>query len=141
VIMESIRMHQRPEEATRSANNGCCWIAEAIVNRMSYTARSRHGAPHEMARVLLAAGIPDAPMQVYTRGLRGETTYRSFHAMADHTFRENAQTPVKRARWVAHPDGPQQYQAAPKQGVIAPSGTLVALEAFGDAGGPIVSAG
>ena len=61
--------------------------------------------------------MSDAPMQVTTAGLRGETTYRSFHAMAGYIFKENTQTPVKRVRWVALIDDPQQYQAAPKQGV------------------------
>jgi hypothetical protein len=49
--------------------------------------------------------------------------------MAGQTFKENAQTPVKRARWVALPEGLQQYQTASKQGVNAPARVPVALEA------------
>jgi hypothetical protein len=92
-----IRVCQHPDENTHSANNGCVWVAEAIVSGISYSARSRHGASQKLARVFVDANIP-APMQVTTAGLRGETTYRSFHAMAGRTFKENAQTPVKRSR-------------------------------------------
>jgi hypothetical protein len=45
-----IRVYQHPEEGSCSANNACCWVAETIVNGISYSARSRHGAPHELAR-------------------------------------------------------------------------------------------
>ena len=124
-----IRVHQRPEERTRSANNGCCWIAEAIVNGILYSARSRHGAPHELARALVAAGIPDSPMQVMTAGLRGETTYRSFHAMAGYSFKENAQTPLRRARYRPPETAQEGGPAAPKQGVNAPAGSPAAPEA------------
>ena len=125
-----IRVYQHAEENTRSANNGCSWIAETIINGIVYSARSRHGAAHELARVLVMAGIPDAVMRVTTAGLRGEMVYRSFHAMAAYTFRENAQTPVRRARWVAPEDAAQRGHAAPKQGVNAPLGTPVAPSAL-----------
>jgi hypothetical protein len=125
----TIRVYQHAEETTRSANNSCSWIAETIINGIVYSTRSRHGAAHELARVLVDAGIPDAVMRVTTAGLRGETVYRSFHAMAVYTFRENAQTPVRRARWVAPGDATQQGQAAPKQAVNAPPGTPVAAQA------------
>ena|SRR5437868_6421252 len=111
-----IRVYQHAEENTRSANNSCSWIAETIINGVSYSPRSRHGAVHQLARVLVRAGIPDAPMRVTTAGFQGETIYRSFHAMAGYTFKENAQTPVKRARWVAPESAPQRCQAALNRG-------------------------
>ena len=45
-----------PEEATRTANSGCVRIAVATVEGGIYTARSRHGVAHELARQLVAAG-------------------------------------------------------------------------------------
>jgi hypothetical protein len=125
----TIRVYQHAEETTRSANNSCSWIAETIVNGIVYSVRSRYGAAHELARVLVAAGIPDAVMRVTTAGLRGEMVYRSVHAMAAYTFRENAQTPVRRARWVAPEDATQRDQAAPTPGANAPPGTPVAAQA------------
>jgi hypothetical protein len=112
-----IRVYQHPEENTRSANNGCSWVAEAIVNGISYSARSRHGAPHELARVLVAAGLPDAPMRVATAGLLGETTYRSFHAAAGRTIEENAKVAIRSRRYRPPQDDTQGVRAAPKQGV------------------------
>ena len=119
-----IRVYQRPEEKTRSANNGCVWIAEIIVNGVSYVARSRHGAPQDLARVLVAAGIPDAPMQVTTAALRGETTYRSFYAAADRTIEEDAKVAVRSRRYRPPQNETQGVRAASKQGVNALADTL-----------------
>jgi len=66
-----ITVHQRPLEATRTANKSCKWVAEAIVNGRTYTATSRIWPANDIARQLVAAGVPDAPMQVYTAGLKG----------------------------------------------------------------------
>jgi hypothetical protein len=107
-----IRVYQHPEANTQSAKKGCSWVAEAIVNGISYSARSRHGAPQELARTLVAAGIPDAPMQVTTAGLRGETTYRSFYAAADRTIEENAKTPLRSRRYRPPQDDTQGVRAA-----------------------------
>src|SRR5580700_6963878 len=63
-VTTAIIVHQRPDEPTRTPNKSCRWIAEAVVDRRVFTARSRYGAPNELARVLVAAGIADAPMQV-----------------------------------------------------------------------------
>src|SRR5437764_4298804 len=124
----TIRVYQHAEENTRSANNGCSWIAETIINGIVYSARSRHGAAHELARVLVMAGIPDAVMRVTTAGLRGEMVYRSFHAMAAYTFRESATKPVHQARWVDPATVRAKISATTeaKQGVNAPLGTPVA---------------
>jgi hypothetical protein len=59
------------------------WVAECEAAGVPYTARSRNSAPHELARVLVEAGIPDAPMVVTAKGFRGEIRYRSFHKMAE----------------------------------------------------------
>jgi len=124
----SVIVHQRPLEATRTANKSCKWVAEAIVNGRTYIATSRMAPANEIARQLVADGVPDAPMQVYTAGLKGCLVRRSFHKAAGYTFKENAQTPVKRVRWEAPEDATQRYRAGQKQGVKAPAGTRVAPE-------------
>jgi hypothetical protein len=75
----------RPEEATRTPSSACVWVAEATVDGRTYTARSRHGAPNEAARRLVAAGIGDRPMAIRYRGLAGTMTWRSLHAAATWT--------------------------------------------------------
>src|ERR1700730_17750574 len=77
-----------PDEATRTSNSACVWIAEATVEGRTYTARSRHGPANELARQLVAAGLPDRPMVIRHLGLAGTMTYRSFHAAARWTFSE-----------------------------------------------------
>ena len=117
----SITVHQRPLEVTRTANKSCKWAAEAIVNGRTYIATSRMAPANEIARQLVADGVPDAPMQIYTVGLKGCLVWRSFHKAAGYTFKENAQTPVKRVRWEAPEDATQRYRAGQKQGVKAPA--------------------
>ncbi len=63
-----IVVRQFADEASRTPNNSCYWQAECVVDGLAYVARSRHGAPYALARELLAAGIPDAPMQVTSAG-------------------------------------------------------------------------
>ena len=125
----SVIVHQRPLEATRSANKSCKWVAEAIVNGRTYIATSRMAPANDIARQLVADGVPDAPMQVYTAGLKGCLVRRSFHKAAGYTFKENAQTPVKRIRWEAPEDAAQRYRAAPKRGVKAMVATCALPEA------------
>ena len=93
-----------PEEATRTANSGCVWIAVATVEGGIYTARSRHGVANELARQLVAAGLPDRPIVIRCDGLAGTMTYRSFHAAAMWTFSEG-ERPLRRVRYRALPDG------------------------------------
>src|SRR5499425_1086806 len=125
----TIIVHQRPLAATRSANKSCKWVAEAIVNGRTYTATSRMAPANDIARQLVADGVPDAPMHVYTAGLKGALVWRSFHRAAGYTFKENAKTPVKRVRWEAPEHAAQRYRAGPKQGVKAPTATPAYPEA------------
>jgi len=92
-------VHLRPGQATRTANKGCVWIAATEIDDRRFVARSRYGAANELARQLLAAGIPDGPMIVRTTGLRGEMTIRSFHEAARFTYEESASKPVHMVRW------------------------------------------
>src|SRR5215467_14304801 len=49
----TVTVHQRPIEATRSANKSCKWQAEAIVNGRTYTATSRMAPANDIARQLV----------------------------------------------------------------------------------------
>jgi hypothetical protein len=121
----TITVHQRPLEGTRTANRSCKWLGEAIVNGRTYTATSRMAPANDIARQLVADGVPDAPLQVYTEGMKGCMVWRSFHSAAGYTFEENDRAPVKRRR--PRPSrGEQGVPTGPKQGVNAPPGTLIA---------------
>src|SRR5215472_14947647 len=43
-------------------------------------------------------GVPDAPMRVYTAGLKGALVWRSFHKAAGYTIEETTTKPVHMAR-------------------------------------------
>ena len=126
----TIIVHQRPLSATRSANKSCKWVAETIVNGRTYMATSRMAPANDIARQLVADGVPDAPMHVYTAGLEGALVWRSFHKAAERTYRESATEPVRQVRWVDPATTRAQIAGsmAPKQGVKAPGGTPVAPE-------------
>jgi hypothetical protein len=102
--MTHIRVICWPDEETRTPNSACAWVAETMVEGRVYVARSRHGAPNELARQLVIAGLPDRPMVVHYRGRVGTTTYRSFHAAATWTFSEGDQ-PLHRVRYREQPEG------------------------------------
>jgi hypothetical protein len=104
--MTPIEVTTWPEEATRTPNSGCAWIAEAVVDGRAYTARSRHGASNELARRLVAAGLADRPMVVRVNsGRPGTTAYRSFHKAAEWTYSEGAATTLRRVKHHEMPDG------------------------------------
>lgn len=94
----------RPDEATRTANSPCSWIVEATIEDQTYTARARHGAPNELARRLVAAGLTDRRMVIRYQGLAGSMTYRSFHAAATWTYSEGNQ-PLRRVKYREPPEG------------------------------------
>ena len=67
-------------------------------------AGSRSGAPYALARVLVvAAGVADEPMRVYTEGLAGYMCFASLHHAATRTIKESEGTPVKLARYEERP--------------------------------------
>ena len=95
-VSVAILVKAYPLETTRTADGTCFWIAETTVVGRSFSARSKHGAPNELARQLVADGIPDAPMEIAHAELRGTMSYRSFHAAAKWTYTETAGTPLHR---------------------------------------------
>src|SRR5690349_10908697 len=102
--MTPIAVTVRPDEATRTANSACVWIAEATVDGRAYVAYSRHGAPNALARQLVAAGLADRPMVIRYHALEGTMACRSFHAAAMWTFSEGERT-LHRVRYREPPEG------------------------------------
>jgi hypothetical protein len=97
-------MRQWPLEATRTPEKSCIFEAECEVDGRRYSAKSRHGAPNELARLLVSVGIADQPVEVSHAGIKGYITYRSLHDMARWTFQESAKVPLRRVRWKPPPD-------------------------------------
>jgi hypothetical protein len=83
-----IEMAQRPLPKTRTAENCCLGLAECEVDRQRFEARSRRGAAHALARVLVAAGVADQPVEVRQDGLTVCIRYPSLHGMARRTYSE-----------------------------------------------------
>jgi hypothetical protein len=92
-----IEMRQALVPRSRTGT-GSLWEAASEVGGIRYTARSRHGAPMALARVLVDAGISDQPVEVRsevydgetlrTEALRGCVRYRSLRALSRLTFVE-----------------------------------------------------
>jgi hypothetical protein len=94
-----IKMRQWPLEGTRTPEKSCVFEAECEVDCRRYSARSRHGAPNELARLLVSVGVADQPVEVSHAGIRGCITYRSLHDLARWTYQESAAVPLRRVRW------------------------------------------
>jgi hypothetical protein len=97
-------MRQWPLESTRTPEKSCFYEAECNVDGWRYSARSRHGAPNELARVLVSAGVADQPVEVRQVGIKGYISYRSLHEMARWIYQESAKVPLRRVRWKPPPD-------------------------------------
>jgi hypothetical protein len=98
-MSDGLIMRQRPLPETRTAENSCSYLAETEIDGQHFEARSRRGAPHELARALVAAGVPDQPVSLTHQGLRGEMRYPSLHQMAGVTYVEGRSTILHRARY------------------------------------------
>ena len=84
---------------------------------------------NDIARQLVADGVEDAPMHVYSAGLKGGLIWRSFYKAAERTIEENAQVPVRSRRYRPPQDQCQGVRAAPKQGVKAVAASCALPEA------------
>jgi hypothetical protein len=127
--------HQHAAEETRTGS-GCKWLAEARVDGVLYLAQSRHGAAHALARRLVEAGIGDAPLRLFTDGLAGYSTWRSFHEMAGYTYAEGDRQPLRRVRYQRREDGVRAAAEGQKQGVKPPEATFARPAASGAARAP-----
>jgi hypothetical protein len=103
----------------RTPDNIMPWEATTEIAGIGYTARSRRGAPFALARVLIAAGIPDQPVIVTTDGVRGTMRYPSLVRMAGLTMIETAKTPLRLAK---HSEMPSGLYGKPKNHVTLPAG-------------------
>lgn len=99
-----IVMFQRPLEDTRTPERSCVYAAECKVDGRRYSAKSRHGAANELARVLVSAGVPDQPVEIRQVGIKGCATYRSLQELASWAYEESATVPLRRVRWKPRPD-------------------------------------
>jgi hypothetical protein len=125
--MTPIMVTSWADEATRTPNSACTWVAETIVEGRVYVARSRHGAPNELARQLVAAGLVDRPVVIHYRGLAGTMTWRSFYAAAMWAYSEGDH-PLRRVRYKEQPeglflrsgDGENAFHRAPDDVVVIP---------------------
>jgi hypothetical protein len=133
-----IRIRQRLVPHSRT-QTGSLWEAIADTDGKTYTATSRRGAPMALARKLLAAGIPDQPVEVRsevcvfdngagirTEQLRGCIRYRSLHTMAKTTF-EEGDRPLHRARFKERPQIAFSLQASGQESVSSPSDDVVVI--------------
>ena len=116
-----------PDEATRTPNSPCLWIAETTIDGRTYAARSRHGAANELKRQLVNNGLTDRPMIVRRQGRPGEMTYRSFHAAAKSTCSEGASTPLRRVPYREQPEGMFPPPAEPRKCVTRAPADVAAL--------------
>jgi hypothetical protein len=97
--LPGVTIRQYPLEDSRTSENSCAWIAETEIAGQRFEAKSRRGAPQELARALVAAGVPDQPVRIEHAGLRGHMAYPSLHRMAGVTYVEGRSTILHRARY------------------------------------------
>jgi len=77
---------------------GIAWRASCVCDARAYDATSRNGATTALARILVAQGVPDQPVQVYDQG-RKTLFWPSLHKMAVWTYSDEG-----RRRWHPPPD-------------------------------------
>lgn len=85
--------------------------ATATWDGREYRAESRSSCECALARILMAAGVPDQPWQTVhangTTGLRG----RSLHRLAGFTVSEGDRDGLRLKKYVPHPSGVAQNGA------------------------------
>jgi hypothetical protein len=107
-------------DGTQADISACWWmlvehlsgseVAQAEWNGIIFTAGpTRHGATHDLCRMLVAAGCPDQPMRVYRRtDSLHQYSFRSIHKAATMTVKEGFTVRARPGRWVP----PEQVAAA-----------------------------
>jgi len=99
-LARMLEVRMWPEEHTRTPEKSCYYVAETTIDGVVYRGRSRMSASNELARVLVAAGIPDASMRVEQIGIAGYLIWKSSHRAALWTYQETATIPLHRVQWV-----------------------------------------
>ncbi|CAI9119566.1 hypothetical protein [Brytella acorum] len=67
----------------------------------NFNEKSRNGASCKLARELVSAGAPDAPVRLLVNG-RISLEFASLHALATRTYTESAGRP-RMTKWAPHP--------------------------------------
>ena len=118
-----IKMQQTMVSDTRTSNKGSRWRAATVIDGVPYEAESRSGAPFALARVLIAAGVGDQPVQ--TIGADGVVRMRwpSLFRIAGRTIQESATFPVREVRYTERPkslSGEPQNRGISEGGATSP---------------------
>jgi hypothetical protein len=125
-----IAVYQRPDEPTRTPEQSCEWIGEAVVNGTPYTSRSRMSPATDIARQLVAEGLADRPLVIRSTGIAGHTTWPSFHEAAKWTYEEGPKVAARRTSYArveaARERARRRWVGGPKQGVKPARGIPVA---------------
>ncbi len=95
-----IAITQRADEASRSPDRRCYYVASAEVDGIAYAARARYGAANDIARQLVAAGIPDQSVIARTMPQGWELGYHSLYRLATRTVSEGPTRPLHEHRWI-----------------------------------------
>lgn len=94
-----ITITQVADEASRTPDRPCYYDASAIVDGVEYKARARYDVTHDIARQLVAAGVPDQPVVTIQLPQGWKVSYRSLHKKAKYTVAEGASHSVHVERW------------------------------------------
>ena len=79
---------------TRAAERGSLWSASCDWSGQTFEARCRSGAAYKLCRLLVAAGIPDQPLQVFNAKGQIDLTFTSIHMAAGRRIVEGNRTPI-----------------------------------------------
>ena len=97
--MKTLTINLRANEASRTPDRPCFYDANTSVDGVTYAARARYGVCNEIARQLVAAGIPDQPVTAIQQPQGWQINYRSLHHMALRTIEEGATTLIRGRTW------------------------------------------
>jgi hypothetical protein len=98
-----------PDEASKTQDNVCHWVAETEIDGIFYQCKSRHGATNELARILINAGIPDTSIETrigdiadlgWGRPGMRLLSHPSFHIAAKFTYSEGKTASLHRQTWL-----------------------------------------
>jgi hypothetical protein len=91
-----IEMHLSPIPGSRTPERDVEWRCQTDGIYGRFVATSRLDAPGALARALVGANVPDAPVRVTTEGQPGWGEWRSLHQMAKWTYLEGRSRSLRR---------------------------------------------
>src|SRR5437763_1050838 len=90
----TITVYQRPQPGSATPDRPAYWVGEAIHDGKTYECISRYSPAGDIARVLIAAGVPDQPLEIVTAGIRGALVWPSMYRAAGVSYAEGASKPL-----------------------------------------------